>query len=252
MILWGKLTGRKVILFAESWYPGGRYNDWLKGLFLDWFCDGFLVSGDNARRHFADRLGIPEGRIQTGYSVVDNAHFARAMKLRPSPPPRVILAVARFTPEKNLGMLVKAFRQSELAAEGWKLRLVGGGPLKAELEKQVKGEPAIELKDWVKYDDLPALYADASVFCLPSSFEPWGLVVNEAMAAGLTLILSSDVGALPEARRHTSVYIFSTKNEAGLVISMKEACHTGAVANPRSMDDLSPESWAEKLAVLTR
>src|SRR5690554_160384 len=42
------------------------------------------------------------------------------------------------------------------------------------------------------------MYAAASCFILPSSFEPWGLVVNEAMAAGLPIVLSDQVGALPD------------------------------------------------------
>lgn len=247
MILWGWMTGRKVILFAESWYPGSKWGDRLKGWFLDWFCYAFLVSGDNARRHFADRLGIPENRIQTGYSVVDNAHFAKALILRPMPPSKVILSVARFSPEKNLGALIRAFKASGLGSEGWRLRLVGGGPQKEELAQLIDHDAAIEMREWVQYEDLPALYGDASVFCLPSTFEPWGLVVNEALAAGLTLVLSTEVGALPEARSHASVYRFTPQNENALTITLREACQREIITQPRSLYDLSPEAWAGKV-----
>ncbi len=149
-------------------------------------------------------------------------------------------------------MLIHAFQASGLAEEGWKLRLVGGGPQKEELVALSAEDASIEMRDWVSYEELPALYANASVFCLPSTFEPWGLVVNEAIAAGLTLVLSSDVGAVPEARSHAAVYRFTTRNEGGLVTSLIEACHTQVVTHTRSLDDLSPRSWADKMVRMAR
>jgi glycosyltransferase involved in cell wall biosynthesis len=56
----------------------------------------------------------------------------------------------------------------------------------------------ITLLGWQSYNDLPDIYRQASLFVLPSTFEPWGLVVNEAMAAGLPVVLSNDVGCLPD------------------------------------------------------
>ena len=198
MLVWSRLTGRKVLMFAESWYPGGTIKDFVKGLFLRLFTNRCFVSGERARFHFIDRLRYPESRLQTGYSVVDNDHFRREDS-PPSPQPEdrpVLLCVARFVPEKNLVHLLEAFKKSSLA-DTWKLILIGGGPLKAELEERARGS-SIELRDWVGYNDLPALYREASCFVLPSQFEPWGLVINEAMASGLPLILSEAVGAVPD------------------------------------------------------
>lgn len=195
MLLWCRFNGIRVLMFAESWYPGNGLIDRLKGMLVRFTTDICLVSGKRAAEHFIGRLKYPSSRIVEGYSVVDNQHFASAMTTSKVAPPQ-LLCVARFAPEKNLQILIEAFQASRLT-NTWQLRLVGGGPLKQELEKSIH-TPNIKLDNWLSYDQLPTMYAEASFFILPSRFEPWGLVVNEAMAAGLPVILSDAVGALPD------------------------------------------------------
>ena len=196
-ILYGKFTGRKVILFAESWYGSNIVLDKLKSFFLRHTTDGFLVSGSRAFIHFTGRLKIPAYKIKTGYSVVDNAHFDRSA-FQPRNFSKRILCVARFAPEKNLSLLINAFQKSKFFYHNWELQIVGGGPLTRELESLVSGGNNIKLSSWKSYDQMPEIYQQADIFILPSVFEPWGLVVNEAMAAGLPLLLSESVGCAPD------------------------------------------------------
>ncbi|HMJ67971.1 MAG TPA: glycosyltransferase family 4 protein [Cyclobacteriaceae bacterium] len=198
-LIYARLTGRKVILFAESWYPSSSLFEKVKSVFLRWTCDGFLVSGKRARDHFAGRLNIDDEKIRTGYSVVDNNYFATQGRTHS----RKILCVARFAPEKNLEQLIKSFNSSSLPSKGWELVIVGGGPLQRTLEDRSAGTP-VSLANWQSYNELPGVYQSAAVFVLPSLFEPWGLVVNEAMAASLPLILSDKVGCLPDFLREGS------------------------------------------------
>jgi len=191
-----KITGRQVILFAESWYPSNAVVEWCKSALIRTCVHGFLVSGERAQRHFNSRLRIPSSRIRIGYSVVDNGHFY-VERAGPSQSKKILLCTARFVKDKNLEGLIRAFLKSKLARSGWTLRMVGAGTLKHQLASMAIGHP-IEVKDWVSYGNLPALYAEASVFILPSVFEPWGLVVNEAMAAGLPIIVSRQVGCYPD------------------------------------------------------
>lgn len=189
-----RFKGCRVTLFAESWYGQNRLLNWAKGLFLNMFCHKFLVSGSRARDHFHQQLGIPLDRILTGYSVVDNDHFSVADATAREP---ILLCVARFSPEKNLGLLISTFLQSKLA-DSWRLRLIGGGPEEEKLRKLAADSPRVEFAGWVGYADLPGEYARAGYFVLPSTFEPWGLVVNEAMAAGLPVICSVACGCQPD------------------------------------------------------
>lgn len=244
MLHWCRLNGIQVVLFAESWYPGRL--DWLKGWYLKSLCTGFLVSGERAKEHFSSRLAIPGNRIFIPYSVVDNRHFSVS---QPDYSAQKLLCVARFSEEKNLRMLVEAFAQSGIASKGWKLELVGGGPQK-QLLTEMAGE-GIVFREWVAYEDLPALYASASFFILPSSFEPWGLVVNEAMAAGLPIALSEECGCAPDLLSDEKLR-FSAKSPDLLVAILRHlAQYTAAelqqmgLENRERIHAFSPEAWAE-------
>jgi glycosyltransferase involved in cell wall biosynthesis len=194
-ILFSWLTRRKVILFAESWYPSNPVIDWLKSALLRLTCAGFLVSGSRAFDHFSRQLRIPPHRIRTGYSVVDNEHFRKDGHKQQHP--YRLLCIARFSEEKNLDVLIQAFVKSQLAKKDWELHLVGGGPLLDSLETAARSH-TIRLQEWIPYKQLPDIYTQADIFILPSKFEPWGLVVNEAMAAGLPVLLSDAVGCAPD------------------------------------------------------
>ncbi|MFC7338118.1 glycosyltransferase family 4 protein [Haloferula chungangensis] len=262
MLVWSRLTGRRVTMFAESWYPGRKGMDWAKGLFLRGVTHRCFVSGVLARDHFVKRLGFPESAVFAGYSVVDNDHFAAGHASRKSNSPdfvrdekgrRILLCVARFAEEKSLELLVAAFKQSKLS-ESWKLVLVGGGPLKDKLAEASVGAP-IELRDWLDYDSLPDLYASASCFVLPSNFEPWGLVVNEAMAAGLPILLSDAVGGAPDLLRvGENGWSFPSGDESALRTKLDQLAESpperlaemGACSR-QIIAGFSVDSWAEKL-----
>jgi glycosyltransferase involved in cell wall biosynthesis len=114
-------------------------------------------------------------------------------------PRKFFLYVGRFAPEKNLRMLVQAFSVAShhAAVEGWGLVLVGGGPLEEVLRRD-----ALPMGDRIRFvafqqiDGLPAYYGLADALILPSLTEPWGLVVNEAMASGLPVVVSHQCGCV--------------------------------------------------------
>lgn len=227
-ILISNFFRRKVVLFAESWYGRNPVKNFLKGLFLRMFCKGFFLSGELARDHFINRLGIPSQRIATGYSAVDNRHFRTSCL---PDRPEVILCVARFSPEKNLSMLVSAFLKST-ARKRFCLRIIGGGPEMEALMELSRGCQEIELLDWIGYAEMPTQYAQARYFVLPSNFEPWGLVVNEAMAAGLPILISRACGCLPDLLKSGNGFSFEPENEDDLrrildrVVEIDEASWT--------------------------
>lgn len=253
MLLWARMNGLKVLMFAESWYPGNRLSDWAKGLLIKATVDVCFVSGKRASAHFVQRLGFPEKRIIEGYSVVDNQHFGKAGKEFTTGTKPQLLCVARHAPEKNLALLIKAFKQSQLAGN-WQLRIVGGGPLKPELEQLTGDDDDIVLDDWLGYDQLPEMYGAAACFVLPSSFEPWGLVVNEAMAAGLPIILSDQVGALPDLLSPGNGWQFKYDSVEDCVTYLNLLAGTSAEKlmlmgeeSRKIIDKFTPETWAEEV-----
>jgi glycosyltransferase involved in cell wall biosynthesis len=144
---------------------------------------------------------------------VDNDHFeygaqaarknAGGVRARLSLPEKYFMASARFLPKKNLVTLLRAYadyvRRSPVP--GWDLVLLGDGPLRSQLLaecERLRITGKVHFPGFVQYDELPMYYALAGAFVHASIGEPWGLVVNEAMASGLPLIVSNKCGCVPE------------------------------------------------------
>jgi glycosyltransferase involved in cell wall biosynthesis len=106
----------------------------------------------------------------------------------------VVLSVARLAPEKGLDVLVRAVAE---AADPLLLLVVAGeGGERAELETLARElEVRLVLTGDVEWERIVELYVAADVFALLSEREPWAVVVNEAAACGLPLVLSDRVGA---------------------------------------------------------
>ena len=192
-----------------------------------------LVGG---RRHveYLVELGMPVDRIFTGYDVVDNNYFCeRARQIRNPKseirnvyglPENYFLASARFIEKKNLPRLISAYaeyrqRSSAYAKatadreirnpksdisdnkETWDLVLLGDGPLKTDLCRLISDlrlHDHVHLAGFKPYNELPVYYASANAFIHASTAEQWGLVVNEAIASGLPVIVSDRCGCAPE------------------------------------------------------
>jgi 1,2-diacylglycerol 3-alpha-glucosyltransferase len=179
------------------------------------FCGSGLVGG-TPHQSYLSTLGMPLERIHLGYDAVDNDHFAdgaqmaRVSKARQATrgdlPSNYFLASARFVPKKNLGRLIEAYaeyvRRASISSAGgdngvWDLVLLGDGELREELVGVVHLvglEHRVHMPGFKQYDELPSFYGLANAFVHASTTEQWGLVVNEAMAAGLPVLVSRTCG----------------------------------------------------------
>lgn len=216
-LLLNRLLGLTTIFFAESWYHAHRLKEIVKQWLLHFTVDGFFVSGERAYDYFHMRLGQTASKMVKGYSAIDNVHFQQGAKIVQEKD-KYLLCVARYSEEKNLIRLIKAYQQSA-SYRKWKLLLVGDGPLRAELIDLVGDNPSIELAGWKQYDELPSLYQRAWGVILPSIFEPWGLVVNEAMAAGTVVAMSNACGCIPDLMVRDEL-VFDPHNIAAISTSI--------------------------------
>jgi glycosyltransferase involved in cell wall biosynthesis len=175
-----------------------------------------LVGGDPQRDYLAE-LGMERELIALGYDVIDNAYFSQAagavradaqrLRAEVSLPERYVLASARFIPIKNLLGLIEAFGRFRRLrpASQTHLVLLGDGPERAALEakrEQLGLDNAILMPGFKQYDRLPIYYSLADAFLHVSRNEPWGLVVNEAMAARLPVIVSKACGCTSNLVEH--------------------------------------------------
>ena len=143
---------------------------------------------------FARRLGFPDDRILWGLYTCDHDAFAAVaagLGDRSPHPPRFVFA-GRLAAEKGVDVLAQAYvRYRETVDSPWPMLVCGTGPLGPQLDAL----PGVESRGFVQPVDLPRAFSEASCLVLPSTFEPWGVVIHEATAAGLAVICTSACGA---------------------------------------------------------
>lgn len=146
------------------------------------------------QRDFALRLGFPNERIFEGFYTADIDAFRNVPFLASGAANdrRAFVFVGRLVESKGVRVLLDAYAQyREMVADPWRLLVLGTGAL-GDL---VSLQPGVEFAGFVAPAQLPMHLAGASFLVLPSRFEPWGVVVHEAVAAGLGCICTERVGA---------------------------------------------------------
>src|SRR6266496_16887 len=214
--------GIPMVVMSES-ARGDEPRTWRKEIIKRRIVDLYAAALVGGQRHveYLVELGMPRERIFTGYDVVDNAYFEqRALEIRNANPPQAdeirkkhappenyFLASARFIQKKNLPILIRAYAEyrdrSEVSSEDapWDLVLLGDGPMRDTLNTQLSTlnlHAHVHLPGFKPYDELPVYYGLARAFVHASTTEQWGLVVNEAVASGLPVIVSNRCGCVPE------------------------------------------------------
>jgi glycosyltransferase involved in cell wall biosynthesis len=110
-----------------------------------------------------------------------------------------ILYAAKFARRKRpLDLLEAACRLRMKATKPFTLVMVGSGELEQELRTFCKKGSVdnVLFPGFINQSELPRLYGACDIFALPSEHEPWGLAVNEAMCAGLPIVVSQEVGCV--------------------------------------------------------
>jgi glycosyltransferase involved in cell wall biosynthesis len=124
--------------------------------------------------------------------------------------------------KKNLLRLLDAYARyrQRAGADAWGLVILGDGELRVEIEGRIAWADlagAVILPGFRQYDELPAFYGLAGAFVHASTTEQWGLVVNEAMAAGLPVIVSDRCGCAPDlVRDGVNGFTFDPSDVEGL------------------------------------
>jgi len=169
-----------------------RFVKWLylSVIFQNKYVLGF-AGGSNSHKDLFRHYGMKEDRIFLMPMMVDNSKFSADKKEIPNA--FTFLFIGRLVTYKNVELLIKQFN-ANFSDKDAVLKIVGDGEQGEYLIDKYTSEKVIFMgKNFNQ--ELIAEYLSASCFVCPSLFEPWGLVVNEALSAGLPVIASKEVGA---------------------------------------------------------
>jgi glycosyltransferase involved in cell wall biosynthesis len=222
-----RLCGRRVIIMQDSKFddkPRTLLREAGKVLLYAPY-NAALVAA-NRSKQYLQFLGFRAERVVIGYDTVSLARVLRLSGSVPAPhgtpfAARHFTVIARFVPQKNLALALDAYalycaRQPQPRRELW---LCGAGPLEAALKQRVarEGLSGVRFCGWLGEEGIARALAGTLALILPSIEEPFGLVVNEAIALGLPVLLSEACGARDLlVRSGVNGHLFEPDNAEGL------------------------------------
>jgi glycosyltransferase involved in cell wall biosynthesis len=236
--------GVPCLLFADSNLRSERYagpavslKRMLKRVFLSRLGDRFdgVIPVNRFGRAYWRYYGWPGKKIfqSSYYCSLDSLKAARMTdrgeilkRYALDPAKKIVFTAARLAPEKGLNLMMSAFMNSGLAQKDWVWVIAGSGPLQARLESAAGDlfNRAIRFLGLVKPADIPALARHSELFVLPSTYEPHGIVVSEAMGVGTPVIASSACGAASDlVKPGISGWLFENRNAQSLLQALQKA-----------------------------
>jgi glycosyltransferase involved in cell wall biosynthesis len=199
-------------LDTASIYPEAAWKAWCKRKVLRRLFRRFATFHPvgSLTEQFLEGLGVSRAKMFRFPYAVDNAYFAeKASQFRQrrerilsdlaiSSGTFVVLGVLKFVPRENPMELLRGFHLFHQKSRDSALILVGAGALEREMGAYIaanKLADSVHLVGYARYSELPKWYAISNVFVHPAIRECWGVSVNEAMACGLPVVASRQVGS---------------------------------------------------------
>jgi glycosyltransferase involved in cell wall biosynthesis len=234
---WARKHRVPLLLWSESTARDHRSGRWLIESLKSWFlrnCQGFIVPGKSSFQYLCNQ-GMNDDTIFIAPNAVDTQFFsnnAEAVRQNETSyrqqlnlPPHFFLFSGRLIAEKGVFDLLQAYmaQASDLRTE-WGLVFVGDGVALPELQKRMRHltTGSIQFAGFAQRQQLAVYYGLADAFIFPTHTDPWGLVVNEALACKLPVIASTAAGCVEDlVEDEWNGYVFSAGDTAHLAFLMK-------------------------------
>ena len=271
---WARRHNVPFLLWSESNRQDQRRElpivEFLKKQFLR-RCSGFVVPG-RAAFDYVKAQNADARPIFVAPNAVDNDLFADASNVARKRatihrkelglPQRYYLFVGRLVHEKGVFELIDAYARLDLKLrEELGLVIAGDGPVRLELQQLAAGVAPgkIVFAGFIHREELGIYYGLAETLVLPTYTDTWGMVVNEAMACGLPVIVSALAGCTPELIQNGwNGILIEPKDVDGLCSAMERLGEDPGLSrrmgenSSRRILDYSPEFWASSVADAVR
>jgi glycosyltransferase involved in cell wall biosynthesis len=192
--------------------------------------DFYLSCGAQPRRIFHVPYSVDTERFSRAGELGRARRTLMLESLGLAPEVPLVLFAAKLQPWKAPLDLVMAMDIMDRPAN---LVVIGDGPLRADAERLAAGRPWMRVLGFVNQMAIGEWYGAADLFVLPSHSEPWGLVVNEAMAAGAVPIVSDAVGSGPDLVADIG-WIYPAGDIPALARTIAQACEPEALSKRRA------------------
>jgi 1,2-diacylglycerol 3-alpha-glucosyltransferase len=268
-LLWSRRHQIPLLLWSESNEQDARRRkrmvEFLKKNFLR-RCTSFIVPGQSARAYLRAH-GVDDENIFTAPNAVDNDLFAAAAErtrtcaeeLRDelALPERYFLFVGRMVVEKGVFDLLEAYAKLDgRLREQIGLVFAGNGPARQAVEERAAriSPGTIRFPGFVQRDDLAKYYGLAEALVLATHSDTWGLVVNEAMACGLAIILTDVAGCAPDLiQAGWNGFLIAPKDISSLAAAMAslavkpDLCKSMGLNSQQQVAPFTAEVWANSI-----
>ena len=268
--LWARKRRIPFLLWIESTaFDQRKKRALVEGLKRKFFglCSGFVVPGRSSADYLRE-FDVPDRKIFRAPNAVDNAFFSEGaqearrdaanVRTRLELPDRYFLYVGRLVEAKGVFELLDAYAKLEESLRSIiGLVFVGGGKARSQLESRaapvVPGK--IRFVGFVQKEQLPAYYALCDALMFPTHSDPWGLVVNEAMASGSAIVTTDVAGCAADlVENGGNGFVVASKSVTPLADAMQNLVSHDELRRQmglRSIDriqDYSPDACAAGIA----
>lgn len=249
-ILLAKKKKIKVIQFYESSGDSHRFSGGLVAVIRRWILakpDEIVTISKVSAQTLID-MGVPSERIRVLFNPVDvNWYHEYANRHRVTDlQGHKFLFVGQLIERKNVANIIHAFCAMRNQAD--KLTIVGDGPLLEALKRLVNSlgiADSVHFSGHRNQEELAAQYASSHTLILASTNEVWGLVVNEALASGMHVVVSDKCGVAEFVKDMVGAYVCRT-DQKSIQGAMSESASrwTGIIHEPEVLK-FTPERFAE-------
>lgn len=271
-LLWARAHKIPLFLWSESNLQDQRRGyalvEFVKNQFLN-RCSGFVVPGRSAREYLRAHK-VEDSRIFTAPNAVDNDWFASTAaqarqqenesRQKLSLPGRYFLFAGRLVREKGVFELLSAYAKLDGSMrQQIGLVFVGDGVCRQEMEEQASSisPGVIRFAGFAQREQLATYYALADALILPTYTDTWGLVVNEAMACGLPVILSRAAGCAPDlVRENWNGLLVAPRDVSSLILALRTIanqsgpCMTMRTHSAQHISNYSPQEWSRGITAM--
>lgn len=211
VLVWKFMKGTSFTIWSGTIPERGRKSGFLRRLsrkLLVRTADSFIAYGSLAASYLksigaaAESIHIATNTVDTDFFKEQTAHLRNTSKISDSESePIHFLFTGYLVERKEPQAILEAARILKDRGIDFRITFVGDGPLKQKLINHVSTHQLsayVSFAGYVQTERLPTYLAQADVFLFQTGFDIWGLVLNEAMAAGLPVIASVHAGATPD------------------------------------------------------